>query len=400
MRHRIGAIVLAAALCAAGQAAAHAEDVPMASSLQVGSVMLVGGWPSAGPLIPVIGDGTAHLAYEFCVTNYGHKPARIVSLRIRGIGGAAFETTVQDDALKSSFTLAAPQSRLAAHDPVLPPGASGVLYLFLNFSGRATPRRLDNSLVVEADGDAKNAQRIPLDELSIRKTGTVLIDEPFTGDRWLAVNGPSNASLHRRAVIVLNGKPRAPERYAIDWIKLGDDGNSYTGDQYKNSNYHAYNVPIVAVADGKIVTVKDGFRENVPHTAKRAVAMTLVNAPGNHIIEDIGGGLYVGYAHMVPGTITVKGGEQIHRGQVLGRLGNTGNSDEPHLHLQVCNAPSFLICEGVPMEFKQMSLTKYRIEKRGDTLVKLTIEGTHDATGQEPLENELANFPATDLPAK
>lgn len=400
MRHRIGAIVLAAALCAAGQAAAHAEDVPMASSLQVGSVMLVGGWPSAGPLIPVIGDGTAHLAYEFYVTNYGHKPARIVPLRIRGIGGAAFETTVQDDALKSSFTLAAPQSRLAAHDPVLPPGASGVLYLFLNFSGRATPRRLDNSLVVEANGDAKNAQRIPLDELSIRKTGAVLIDEPFTGDRWLAVNGPSNASLHRRAVIVLNGKPRAPERYAIDWIKLGDDGNSYTGDQYKNSNYHAYNVPIVAVADGKIVTVKDGFRENVPHTAKRAVAMTLVNAPGNHIIEDIGGGLYVGYAHMVPGTITVKGGEQIHRGQVLGRLGNTGNSDEPHLHLQVCNAPSFLICEGVPMEFKRMSLTKYRIEKRGDTLVKLTIEGTHDATGQEPLENELANFPATNLPAK
>jgi hypothetical protein len=69
MRHRIGAIVLAAALCAAGQAAAHAEDVPMASSLQVESVMLVGGWPSAGPLIPVIGDGTAHLAYEFYVTN-------------------------------------------------------------------------------------------------------------------------------------------------------------------------------------------------------------------------------------------------------------------------------------------------------------------------------------------
>ncbi|MFZ1121949.1 MAG: hypothetical protein WAN81_17125 [Candidatus Binataceae bacterium] len=44
--------------------------------------------------------------------------------------------------------------------------------------------------------------------------------------------------------------------------------------------------------------------------------------------------------------------------------------------------------------------TKYRIEKRGDMPVKLTIEGTHDASGQEPLENELANFPATSLPAK
>jgi murein DD-endopeptidase MepM/ murein hydrolase activator NlpD len=70
----------------------------------------------------------------------------------------------------------------------------------------------------------------------------------------------------------------------------------------------------------------------------------------------------VGYAHIIPGTITVKAGEQVHRGQVLGRLGNSGNSSEPHLHLQVCDAPSFLICEGVPMEFKRMSLTKYHIQ--------------------------------------
>jgi hypothetical protein len=42
---------------------------------------------------------------------------------------------------------------------------------------------------------------------------------------------------------VLNGKPRVPERYAIDWIKLGDDGDSFSGDQYKNSSYYAYNVP-------------------------------------------------------------------------------------------------------------------------------------------------------------
>lgn len=403
MRHAMFAMVgilLAATLWAAGPAAAHAEDVPLASSLQLESVMLVGGSASVGPLIPVIGDGTAHLAYEFYLTNYGKKPARIVSLRVRGIGGGAFATTIEGDALKSSFTPAAPQSRLVAYDPVLAPGASGVLYLFLNFPGRETPRRLENSIVVEADGDPKNAQRIPLSELAIGKTGAALVDEPFTGDRWLAANGPSNTSLHRRAVIVLNGQPRVPERYAIDWIKLGDDGNSYSGDQYKNSSYHAYNVPILAIADGKIVTVKDGLPENVPHTKKLAVAMTLVNVAGNHIVQDIGGGLYAGYAHIIPGTITVKAGEQVHRGQVLGRLGNSGNSSEPHLHIQVCDAPSFLICEGVPMEFKRMSLTKYRIQKRGETPIKLDVESTHDVSGEEPMEEELANFPAANPRAK
>jgi hypothetical protein len=387
-------------LWAAGQAAAHPEDVPFADSLQVGSVMLVGGWPSTGPLVPMIGDGTAHLAYEFYLTNYGKKPTRIVSLRIRGIGGAAFATTVEGDALKSSFTPAAPPNRLAAYDPVLPPGASGLIYIFLNFTKREAPRRLENSLVVEADGDPKNAQRIPLDELAIKKTGAALIDEPFTGDRWLAANGPSNTSIHRRAVIVLDGRPRVPERYAIDWIKLGDDGNSYSGDQYKNSSYHAYDVPILAVADGKIITVKDGLPENVPQKSKPVGIQTLVTMPGNHVIEDIGGGLYVGYAHLIPGTIAVKAGEHVHRGQVLGRLGNSGNSTEPHLHLQVCNAPSFLICEGVPMEFQRMSLTKYRIEKHGETPVKLTVEGTREVSGEEPMEDELANFPAANPPAK
>jgi hypothetical protein len=409
MRHAIFAtlgilsmlgILPGATLWAPGPAVARAEDVPLASSLQLESVMLVGGWASAGPFIPVIGDGTAHLAYEYYLTNYGKKAVRIVSLRVRGIRGAAFATTIEGDALRSSFTPAAPQSRLAAYDPVLAPGASGVLFVFLNFSGRETPRRLENWIVVEADGDPKNAQRIPLGEVAIGKPGAALIDESFTGDRWLAANGPSNKSIHRRAVIVLNGKPRVPERYAIDWIKLGDDGNSYSGDQYKNSSYHAYDVPILAIADGKIITVKDGLPENVPHTKKLAVAMTLVNVAGNHIVEDIGGGLYAGYAHLIPGTITVKAGDQVHRGQVLGRLGNSGNSTEPHLHLQVCDAPSFLICEGVPMEFKRMSLTKYKIRKRGETPIKLELEGTHDVSGEEPMEDELTNFPATDSAAK
>ncbi|MGH7915541.1 MAG: M23 family metallopeptidase [Candidatus Binataceae bacterium] len=400
MRHRIGAIVIAAMLCVAGQATAHATEVPLANSLQVEDIMLVGVSPSIGPLVPVIGDGTAHLAYEFYLTNYGRKTVRIAALRIRGIGGSAFATTIEGDALKSSFTPAAPQSRLIAYDPVLAPGASGLLYIFLNFAGRETPLRLDNSLVVEADGDPKNAQRIPLDELAIKKTGAALIDKPFTGDRWLAANGPSNTSLHRRAVIILNGQPRVPERYAIDWIKLGDDGSSYSGDEYKNPSYHAYDVPILAVADGKIVAVKDGFPENVPHTKKRAVALTVASMAGNHVVEDIGDGLYVGYAHMIPGTITVKLGEQVHRGQVLGRLGNSGNSDEPHLHIQVCNAPSFLACEGVPMEFKRMSLIKYRIQRHGETPVKLILEGARDTSGEEPMEDELANFPAANPAAK
>ena len=125
-----------------------------------------------------------------------------------------------------------------------------------------------------------------------------------------------------------------------------------------------------------------------------AIEISPATAAGNSIVEDIGGGLYVGYAHFRPGSITVKAGDSIHRGQVLGKLGNSGNSTEPHLHLQICDGPSFLVCNGVPMRFKDMALSKYHIEKEGKKPIRLAIDGAPRAvTGQEPMEDELVTFP-------
>ena len=138
------------------------------------------------------------------------------------------------------------------------------------------PTTLDNSLIVEPDGVAADLQLIPLSALHVQKPSAApTIDAPLTGDRWQAANGPSNTSLHRRAVIVLIGKAKSPERYAIDWIKLGDDGNTFSGDEHLNSSYHAYNVAIAAVADGRVVEALDGIAENVPHSDKLAMEMTV-----------------------------------------------------------------------------------------------------------------------------
>jgi hypothetical protein len=393
MRYLAFAFAVIAALCARPRPA-RAGAVPIASSLPLEEIMLIGAALPAKPLTPVIGDGRAHLAYELYLTNYGHRTARIVSLQIRGVGGAAFETTVEGDTLRRSYAPAAPKSRSDPHDPVLQPGTSGMLFVFLNFAGRETPRSLDNSIVVEADGNPRSIQRISLDEIAIRRSANAPVGEPLTGENWLAVNGPSNTSSHRRAVIILDGKARVPERYAIDFIKLGDDGNSYSGDQYKNASYHAYDAPVLAIDDGKIVIVRDGLPENVPHTSKLAVALTLDTIAGNHIVEDVGGGRYVGYAHFIPGTITVKPGDRVRRGQVLGRLGNSGNSSEPHLHIQISDGPSFLACEGVPMEFARIGLTRYQVEKHGETAVKLIRQATNETSGEEPMEDELVNFPS------
>jgi Peptidase family M23 len=374
---------------------AHAADVPLAASLPIKSVVLMGATPSLGARIPFIGDGAAHLAYELYVTNFGRKPARIVALRVHGSGGAAFDKTIDGDALKSSFIATGSADRRKPEDPLLAPGASGIIYIFLDFASRETPAELRNSLEVEPDGVPADAQMIPLAPLQVEKPDAApTIGAPFTGDRWQAANGPSNVSSHRRAVIVLDGDARSPERYAIDWIKLGDDGNTFSGDEHLNSSYHAYDVPVTAVADGRVVEMMDGLAENTPHEARMAIELTPSTMAGNNIVEDIGGGRYVGYAHFRPGTITVKNGDTVHQGQMLGKLGNSGNSTEPHLHLQICDAPSFLACNGLPMQFKDITLTKYRIEKKGETPIRLTLEGApRNASGQEPMEDELVAFP-------
>jgi hypothetical protein len=385
---------LAVALCL-GAVAARAADIPLASSLPIQRVVLISATPSSGPLIPFVGDGTAHLAYELYLSNFSRQPARIVALRIHGSKGAAFDSTIEGDALKASFISEGSADRLKPQEPVLASGAAGIVYVFLNFASRETPSELDNSLVVEPDGKPGDVQMIPRGALKLEKrAAAATIDAPLAGDRWLAANGPSNTSSHRRAVIVLDGRARSPERYAIDWVKLGEDGDTFTGDQYKNSSYHAYDLPVAAVADGRVIEMLDGVPENIPHSEKLAIDITPATASGNNIVEDIGGHRYVGYAHFRPGTVTVKIGDSIKRGQVIGKLGNTGNSTEPHLHIQICDAPSFLSCDGVPMQFKNIALTRYHIEKKGETPIRLVIDSApHPVEDQEPMEDELVTFP-------
>jgi murein DD-endopeptidase MepM/ murein hydrolase activator NlpD len=80
---------------------------------------------------------------------------------------------------------------------------------------------------------------------------------------------------------------------------------------------------------------------------------TFETAAGNYVIVDIGNKKYACYAHMVPGSVRVKKGDTVREGQVLGRMGNSGNSDLPHLHFQVVtDTPSFLAAEGYPHVYR------------------------------------------------
>src|SRR5262249_38518940 len=220
----------------------------------------------------------------------------------------------------------------------------------------------------------------------------VVMASPLRGDHWWTPNGPANDSIHRRIVIALGSHFGLPERFAVDWIKLGDDGQSFTGDEHDNRSYHAYNAEVIAVADGQVISIKDGIPENVPNSSPMAVPITLETIGGNNVVEDLGGGKYAFYAHLIPGTIAVKPGDRVKRGQLLGRLGNSGNSTEPHLHFHVCDAPDPLFSNGLPFEIDHFTRYDYTLEMKDEKPVKFVLGAPHQVSREIFMNRDLGDF--------
>jgi hypothetical protein len=338
------------------------------------------------------GAGHRHSAYELYVTNWGKTPLKITKLDVNG----------KDDE-KIVATLSASGKQLAAmfvpasgdgtkpNDPALKPGETGVFFIFVDWlPGQDDPDTFDTAITIEQHGERSGSGTIHTAGLEVNQDDPIVIHSPLLGKNWLAANGPSNTSSHRRAMLPINGQPHIGQRYAIDWIQLGDDGKAFTGDEHDNKSYHAWDQEIHAVADGKIVEVKDGIPENVADSGKLAVQMTYDTLPGNHIIQQLSEDHYAAYAHLRPGTIKVKVGDTVHAGDVIAHLGNTGNSSEPHLHFQVCDAPSFPASEGLPFAIDQYTYDDYKLDKSPKPA--LTVKSSHGMTKQEPMEDELDSF--------
>jgi len=214
----------------------------------------------------------------------------------------------------------------------------------------------------------------------------VVIAPPFEG-LWGALNGPSNVSGHRRLILALNGKLASAQRFAIDYIKFDSAGQRMSGDPTKNTSYFAYGTEIHAVADGIVVETKDSIPENIPG---KLPPVSLVTVGGNHIVVDIGNQKYVFFAHLQPGTLRVKVGDRVKKGQVIALLGNSGNSTEPHLHFHVSDAlasgTTTLGSEGVPYAFPEFQIVGHCA---ATTTIACTRSAPVTVRNGMPMQNQL-----------
>jgi murein DD-endopeptidase MepM/ murein hydrolase activator NlpD len=135
----------------------------------------------------------------------------------------------------------------------------------------------------------------------------------------------------------------AAERWAYDLL-VTERGQSYRTSGLAVSDYYAYGLPVVAPAGGHVRMVTDGL----PDSALGARA--LLEGCGNRVVIEVAPSEYLFLCHLKAGSLTVREGQRVAQGEVVGRVGNSGNSTEPHVHvhLQTTLGP---FGEGIPMYF-------------------------------------------------
>ena len=345
---------------------------------------------------PFVGsDGRVHLVYELWMTNFSSADVMVKQVEVMGDGRSL-----------QSLDAAAIGGRLQAAGQRESSGklaGSAVALLFLHVTlapGAAVPTRLSHRVTLHADAAPPGQQEITESggEVAVDRRAVVSIGPPLRGERYVSADSCCDSSRHMRAALPVNGRVWLAQRFAVDWEELDAEGQIRNGPQEKLESYTIFGKPVLAVADAVVVSVTDGLPEQTP--GKYPTNISLDEADGNSVILDLGRQHYAMYAHMQPGSIRVHKGESVKVGQVIGLVGDTGNSLVPHLHFQVMDRASSLASNGLPYEIKDFQIagqtpgTKAfdEAEEKGTPLAVTPLSPVQQVKGALPLDQLIISF--------
>ena len=215
-------------------------------------------------------------------------------------------------------------------------------------------------------------------------THPVLLTLPFTG-RWLVQNSPA----HR---IPSHGTDLLGERYAIDFVGVDDLNRTSAVRDWRTfvateppERFVAFGRAILAPVDGVVVRAHDGEAD---HSARRSQLALIPYAvgqagrlrsgipavAGNHVvIADRVSGAFVALVHLRHGSLRVRAGSPVQAGDLLGECGNSGNSTQPHVHVQAMDSADVTVAHGLPVVF-----TGFQERSRTGGLVREVAVGMPD----------------------
>ncbi len=306
---------------------------------------------------PFLGtDGRWHLVYELVLTNTSPTAATLKKIEVVDAANASQTLASYDDQELLSHL------RTTGNSPAenLTIEFNNTRFLLIDFTLDATaapPERVWHH--IELLGGS-SPSRTPATPVLLSYTVTPLdisrklpeIGPPLAGKGWVAVNGCCEpAGVHRSTGLSVNGKVYFAQRFAIDWMRLDDAGRLVHGDPSDVHNFTDDGADVMAVANGTVVETLNVLDDQKPGTLPDPKTITLENVDGNHVVLDLGDGVFAFYAHLQKGSVTVAPGDRVKRGQMLAKLGNSGNTSGPHLHFHLMEGPSVLGSNGIPYVF-------------------------------------------------
>jgi murein DD-endopeptidase MepM/ murein hydrolase activator NlpD len=200
--------------------------------------------------------------------------------------------------------------------------------------------------------------------------GAVSVEFPLRGE-WTAFNSPGDR-------IPSHGVDMLGQRFAYDFVRFDrrKGWHVHPASGWRSNligfpirECYGWGRPVHMPFDGEIVEARDGYPERSRVVPIREIAIVLKNAVtfnprgslqpivGNYIIARRGD-LFAAFAHLTTGSVAVAPGQKAAAGDVLGRVGHTGNSTAPHLHFQLMDSPDVLTARGVPCAFHELELER------------------------------------------
>ncbi len=302
-------------------------------------------------------DGRLHIAYELALTGATPFTVDVEQVEVRDAKTHRVLLSLTGAGLSSRMNPVGGPPRGVTPPPTtrIGPSGSAVIWLDVPVRRRAGLPDVLEHRIVSSTHPLPGEESFPFTSLvgrvPLAARPPMRLGPPVRSGIWGAGEGCcDNDTHHRRGLLVVDGNQVVPQRFAIDWMRLDRQHRAWVGDPSRLSSYRSYGQPLIAAAAGKVVEARDVFPNQTP--PDNPTPPSFVDLPGNHVTLRVGPGIYLLYAHMKPGSVRVRVGERVRRGQMLGKLGNSGNSATPHLHLQVQTTPSFA-GDGLPFVFSR-----------------------------------------------
>jgi hypothetical protein len=336
-------------------------------------------------------DGMDHVEYELLFVSVFPEPVTLSSVTVLSPAGKELMR------MDGSALAAATQTLFAkTPSPVVPASAAVSVDVDLILPPGTAPERVTHRIAYTLKADSQlgllaDPPEVDTPEVAINHQAAIVIRPPVGGDGWLAGAACCKPNVHRDERIAIDGaRIVTAETFAVDLVKVRND-RIFDGDGKAVEQYYGFGEDVLAIADGTVVSVHDGLSDQTPFVLM--IPKSKSDYGGNNVMLEIAPNVFAWYAHLRAHSIAVKVGDAVKAGTLIGRLGDTGPSEGPHLHLGLLDKPDPIAGRGLPFVFDSFTLVgAVDFDKsEGDRLV--IMAQSRQVRSEYPLYGGIQNYP-------